>query len=163
MNKVFVFTIILFISIILNSCWTINIKPSELENKLVTLSRPQEQVEIVGHFRQDFTYWFAILGIVRLNKPNLDNYYAEQIDKFKGDGICNLSYTTKYGGGDVFNDALSAGVGYLIGYYVLSKEGQDNRQSNGWYGSAVGNAIFSSRTLTITGDVYKKVAHGNQK
>jgi len=148
-------SVLLFV--FLTSCWTIQIKPSELENKLVTLSRTQDSIEIVGHFRKDFTYWYALLGIVRLNHPNLDDYYLQQIENHKGDGICNLSMSTQYGISDVFNNALFSGLGYLIGYYTITSDKNVQKQNNAYLGMEISNFLFGSRTLIITGDVYKTI------
>jgi hypothetical protein len=155
MKKYTLWVFIIVLALLFNtSCTTIQIDTS-IHDKVVALSPlPGSNYDILGSFSEEVRIFFTINGLLRLNEVETNYIVNNAVNRYKGDGVVNLRVKDQYNGIDILlNIGLSAG-GYLLGTML---GGSDVYMATiaGSIGSSAAVFFLQSRTVTLSGDVFK--------
>ena len=150
--SIFVITFLFLLISSLNSCTSIEVD-SYSKKYRINYSTDQTDIRIVGHFNETIRCWFLFNGAMPMTKPKLDELFAEQILKFKGDGVTNLRIKSQYKVLDYVIKALFDLTGIYIG--AAAADPYSRSWENSLKGFIIADLLISTRTLEIQGDVIK--------
>jgi len=139
---------------VFSSCLSVDIE-SRINDKVVSMTPIPEEIEhkIVGSFDEELRVFFTINGLVATSQLEIDGVIRTAIEKYHGDGVVNFKVNDKLSGIDILiQSGLSVG-GYLIG--MLFAPDTAYIGTFGSLGASTAQFCLQSRTVTISGDVFK--------
>lgn len=140
--------------LVFSSCMSIDIE-SQITDKVVSMTPIPEEIghKIAGSFDEELRVFFTINGLVATSQLEIDGVIRSAVEKYHGDGVVNFKVNDQFSGIDILiQSGLSVG-GYFLGYLLAP-----DANWAGTYGSIGASAAqfcLQSRTVTISGDVFK--------
>lgn len=137
-----------------SACSTVDIE-SQLTDKVVAMSPIPSSVEhrIVGNFSEELRVFYTINGLVPLSQVEVDKAITTAVNKYGGDGASNVRIVDQLSGIDILIQAGLGIGGYLIG--ALLSSDPTYSAVYGTIGGSVMQFFVQSRTVTVSGDVFR--------
>ena len=137
-----------------SSCTSIDIE-SKIADKVVAITPIPEEIEhdIVGSFSEEIRVFFTINGLVSVSQLEIDEAIRSAVEKYRGDGVVNFRVNDQLSGIDIL---IQSGLG-LGGYLFGSLLAPDvySASAYGTLGASAAQFCLQSRTVTISGDVFR--------
>lgn len=140
--------LILVVLVLFAGCSTISLE-SNLAYPVSMTKEISDEYSIISHFEIEQKAFFTVGGLITFKDVEFDRLVNNEVTRYNGDGAVNVKIVDQQNATDILIDfGLSLG-GSLIGYAVTGS-------TDGLLGMLL-PLVISSRTVTIEGDVIKKV------